>query len=48
MLRLMILLLLIFLFLAGTFSYSYRLLKKLSKREESIDPAKIIEWKDED
>ncbi len=40
--------LLIVAFLAGTFAYSYRLLKKQSRRDESIDPSKIRRWKDED
>ncbi len=34
-------------FLAGTFLYSWRLLKRHSKREESVDPAKLRRWEDD-
>ncbi|MGJ8669484.1 MAG: hypothetical protein ACSHXK_08360 [Oceanococcus sp.] len=42
------LILFIIAFLAGTFAYSYRLLKKQSKNEEKIDPAKLRKWEDDD
>ncbi len=45
---LLLILLLIAAFLVGTFAYSYRLLKAQSKREESIDPAKLRQWEDDE
>lgn len=35
-------------FLAGTFAYSYRLLKKQSRQDEKVDRSKLREWEDED
>lgn len=43
-----LILLLIGAFLAGTFAYSYRLLKRHSRDEENIDPKKLRRWEDED
>lgn len=43
-----LMLLLIFAFLAGTFLYSWRLLKRHSRREEAVDRSKLRRWEDED
>lgn len=43
-----IVLLLIGAFLAGTFAYSWQLLKRQSQREQRVDPAKLRRWDDQD
>lgn len=42
------LLLFILAFLIGTFAYSWRMLKRQSRKEESIDPAKLKAWEEDD